>query len=438
MAFEKGAKRIRLFKEQAEAFRSDKQFIIVVCGSQSGKTFLGSCWAYNNITTLPTKNGLISAPTYKILQQSTLDKFFSMHPWMRQFYKEQKQEIVLPDVSSTQAGGKIFIRSADQPLGIEGMTIDWGWLDEYGQASHLAWTVCKTRTSTTGGRLMVTTTPYALNWLYEECYKPYIQNKDPRIDFFSWNSITNKHFKKEHYNAEKEALSKEEFGRRYEGKFTRMAGLVYQDFTDDLVVDWQEIEPVEVFAGVDFGFTHPAAIIIIQKDKNDHYWVTNEWYESGKDISELRDAALFYRNKYKFNKWYPDSQRPDDILFLKRAGIASVDSIKAVPYGIDRVRQLFRQKRLHIFKTCKNLIDELQTYHYDENVEQGIKEEPVKEKDDACDALRYAIATHPIEGLRGEMMGAGAEKKKGESIHSFNLNKYYNEQEQNEDSWKYN
>jgi len=436
MTFEKGAKRVKLFGLQGEAFKSDKQFIIVVCGSQSGKTFLGSTWAYQQLAQMPTKNGLISAPTYKILQQSTLDKFFSMHPWMRQYYKEQKQEIDLRELTPNKDGGKVFIRSADQPLGIEGMTIDWGWLDEYGQASRLAWTVCKTRTSTTGGRLMVTTTPYALNWLYEDCYKPWKSGDDPRIDFYSWNSITNPHFKKEHYEAEQKALSKEEFGRRYEGQFTRMAGLVYQDFTPDLISDWKKIEPVEAFAGVDFGYTHPAAVIVVLKDKDDHYWVTDEFYESGKDINELRDVCQLYKKKYGFNIWYPDPSRPDSILLMKRGGLACRDSIRDVAFGIDRVRQLFRQKRLHIFKTCTNLIDELETYHYDENVEKGIKEEPVKEKDDACDALRYAIATHPIEGLKGEIVG-GVQKQKGVSIHSFDINKYYNEQDQDEDAWKH-
>jgi PBSX family phage terminase large subunit len=437
MAFEAGTKRIRLFKEQSEAFKSDKQFIIVVCGSQSGKTFLGSCWAYRNLTRFPDKNGLISAPTYKVLQQSTMDKFFSMHPWMRQFYKEQKQEIVLPDISPTIPGGKIFVRSADQPLGIEGMTIHWGWLDEYGQASHLAWTVCKTRTSTTGGQLMVTTTPYALNWLYEECYKPWKEAKDPRIDFFSWNSITNKYFKKEHYEAEKMALSKEEFGRRYEGRFTRMAGLVYQDFTDDLITDWKKIEPVEVFSGVDFGFTNPAAVLIIQKDKDGHYWVTDEWYEPGKDQNEINETCQFYRDKYKFNKFYPDVAEPDRILAMKRARITCMESNKDVAHGIDRVRQLFRQKRLHIFKNCRNLLDELQTYHYPEDIEKGMKEEPVKEKDHACDALRYAIATHPIEGLKGEMIEGGIKKQESESLNAPDIKKLLQNQGSDEDSWKY-
>ena len=93
------AKVIKLFYEQGRAFNSSKQFVIVVCGSQSGKTYLGAVWSYNKIVNFSKSNGLISAPTYKILNQSTLEKFFQLFPHLRQFYKEQKQEIQLKQSS---------------------------------------------------------------------------------------------------------------------------------------------------------------------------------------------------------------------------------------------------------------------------------------------------------------------------------------------------
>jgi len=428
------ARTIRLFDVQGEAYLSDKQFIIVVCGSQSGKTFLGATWARTQMQENGKKNGLISAPTYKVLNQSTLDKLFSMYPELRPYYKEQKQEICLPE------GGKVFVRSADQPLGIEGMTIDWGWLDEYGQASRLAWTVCKTRVSTTGGRLMVTTTPYALNWLYEDCYKPWLEKTDPRIDLFTWNSITNPHFKPEHYKAEKAVLSPEEFGRRYEGKFTRMAGMVYPDFSDSMIEKPSDIKPIETFAGVDFGFTNPACVLVIQRNKDNHFWVVDEWYEAGRDQPEINDICNLFKRKHNFNLFYPDIAEPDRILSMKRAGLVPRDANKDVEFGIDRVRQLIRQDRLRIFDNCQNLIDELHTYHYPEDIEKGIKETPVKEKDHACDALRYAIASHPMDFLKGKGMNPKGKQLTPPRESAFQVDfKSIIEENQSEQSndWKY-
>ena len=346
---------IGLFPYQGEAFNSKKQFILVCAGVQSGKTFLGSAWIRSKISEFPGENGLISAPTYKVLNQSTLDKFFQLFPEFRMFYKEQKQVIELPE------GGKIFVRSADQPLGIEGMTIRYGWLDEYGQAPRLAWTVCKSRVSMTSGQLMITTTPYAMNWLFEEVYLPWFNKKDERVSFHSWESIANPYFSRDHFHAEEKALSKEEFDRRYRGKFTRMAGLVYDDFTNDLIGEPDSTKIVQSFIGLDFGFTNPAAIEVIRVDKEGHMWIVDEWYEEGKTQDEINEACKFFKGRYNTNIFYPDVAEPDRIISMQRAGLAARESNKDVVYGTDKVREGFRLKKLHISPRCKNLIDEIQT-----------------------------------------------------------------------------
>src|SRR5882762_471408 len=98
-------KRIELFKQQFAAFNFKSQFGAAIAGVQSGKTFLGSVWCAKKIQEFPDGTGIIGAPTYKILQQSTLPKFFQNFPMMRKFYKEQKGEITLP------TGGVIYCRA---------------------------------------------------------------------------------------------------------------------------------------------------------------------------------------------------------------------------------------------------------------------------------------------------------------------------------------
>ena len=48
---------------------------------------------------------------------------------------------------------------------------------------------------------------------------------------------------------------------------------------------------------------------------------------------------------------------------------------------------LIRTNRLKVFKTCRNTLDEVETYHRDE------KDRVVKKDDHCMDALKYAIAT---------------------------------------------
>jgi hypothetical protein len=112
---------------------------------------------------VPQRPGIIGAD-HKILQQSTLDKFFHNFQMMRRFYKESKGEIELP------TGGHVYCRIFDQSLGVEGITANWISLDECGQMPRLAWTISKSRVTMIGGQNFISTTPYALNWLYEEFY----------------------------------------------------------------------------------------------------------------------------------------------------------------------------------------------------------------------------------------------------------------------------
>src|SRR5437773_6061640 len=112
---------VQLLQQQWEAFNFKTQFAAAIGGVQSGKTFLGSVWAGKKINEFPDGVGVICAPTYKILQQATLVKFFSQFPQLKKYHKEQKGEIALP------TGGIIFIRSMDQPFGSEGITADWVW-----------------------------------------------------------------------------------------------------------------------------------------------------------------------------------------------------------------------------------------------------------------------------------------------------------------------
>ena len=159
-------KTVKFFGPQYDCFNFKTQFGAAVAGVQSGKTFLGAYWAGKKITEFPKSSGAIIAPTYNILRAATLKKFFDVFPQLRSHFKEQKGEIHLP------TGGIVYVRSADNPLGIEGITANWIWLDEGGMTSQLTWTVLRSRVSMTRGQILITTTPYNMGWLYMDFFIP--------------------------------------------------------------------------------------------------------------------------------------------------------------------------------------------------------------------------------------------------------------------------
>ncbi len=386
---------VRLFPTQFDAFNFITQFGAAVAGVQSGKTFLGAHWAGKKITEFPDKNGIIVAPTYKILQQATLKKFFDVFPELRVYYREQKGEINLP------TGGTVFIRSADAPLGIEGITAHWVWLDEGGMTSVLTWTVLRSRVSMTGGQILITTTPYNMGWLYKDFFIPWRDKQDSSLSFFTWKSIDNPAFSKEFFEAEKRRLRPEEFSRRYEGKFEKMVGLVY-DLPNELIIAplSKETKTEARIMGIDWGFRNPAAIAVLYW-KDSEWYVVDEWKSAEKTTAEIIQVANNKIKEHRITKVYPDPAEPDRIEECKRAGMTMLmETNKDIKGGVSFIQQLIREKRFKICNNCVETLDEVSMYHYPEGKEDKEKiDEPEKFNDHLMDAMRYAIYsfTPPIK-----------------------------------------
>jgi len=385
------AKKIRFFKQQMAAFKFKTQFGIVCAGKQSGKTFLGVYWAGSKLHEFPKGVGLILAPTYKILQSSTLRKFFSEFPPYKKYYKEQKQEIVFsPDLT-------VFCRSADNPLSFEGITANWIWADEIGMFSRLAWITMRGRVAMTGGQVLGTTTAYNLGWLYKDYYIPWRDGLDKSLSFFEWESVANPKFPKIFFEQERMRLSKEEFDRMYRGKFTKMTGLVYDLKPSQIIPPDPKIinGADKIIYGIDWGFKNPAAILVLAHYNFDWY-VIDEWKSAGKTTKEIIQQLKDFIQKYRKGSYYPDPAEPDRILEMEMEGLISGKVSKNIRAGVSHVNQFIKSNHLFVFNTCSFFLDEINTYHYPSD---DSAELPVKTNDHLMDCLRYALYSYKFESF---------------------------------------
>ncbi len=374
-------KTIKLHQWQDKIIFAPQRFKALVAGLQSGKTTGGAVWARIQFDAYPQDTGLICSPTYKILSQSTLPKFFELNPDLKKFYKKGDNEILIP------GRGTIFIRSTENPNVIEGMTLKWAWADEAGQMKLDAWINLQGRLSILKGNLFCSTTPYTLNWLYTDFYE---QFKKGNSDYLvvQFRSCDNPYFPQEEYDRVKATMDSRTFRRRYDGLFEKMEGLVYEDFILSVhVVEPRESKFKEVIAGIDWGFTNPAAIAVIGIDYDNTFYLIDEYYKSEKTTAEIIVKLKEFDNKYHIRMYYPDPAEPDRLEEMKRAGLYPREVNKDIRLGIDKVRELIRKNQFKVFNTCKYALDEFSIYHYPE----GPKEEPIKEDDHLMDAIRYAI-----------------------------------------------
>ena len=369
----------------------------MLSGVQGGKTTAGAAWELLRWQAEPKGDHLILAPTYKILQQSTLRKLDALMP--RGWAEFNKQE----SCYNLAGGGKAFVRSTEDPDAMEGITASDVWMDEAGMMAVKACANAQARRSATQGPVFLTTTPYGTNWLKTDFFDKSRRGL-PEYRTVHFRSIDSPHFPKAEWDRAQRDMTPAAFARKFGGEFTRLEGLVYEDF--DRVKHGLDMPSVprhwERIGGLDFGWSegHPfAASVWASAGFRDPRHKVVKVAEHKKHGLLLQQHLQVMRNLEarvgRVSVWYADPSAAQQIAELKRLAEQSGNPItiksanNAVEWGIECVVALMRNDRYRIVaKWCPETIDELETYHRDE--EGRI----VKEADHLLDADRYCLATH--------------------------------------------
>jgi len=256
------------------------------------------------------------------------------------------------------------------------------------------------------GQAIFISTPKGFNHFYELYNK---ESSDKDYQSFHFTSYDNPYLLPAEIDKAKLEVTEDRFAQEYLADFRKTEGLVYKEFdrTRHLFEDKdiKNIAMIDSFAGLDFGFTNPCALISIKKDYDGHYWVIGEWYKNNKTEDEVAEyvAAL------NFPRVYPDPESPSGIEALKRRRVNVREVIKnkdSIKSGIEKIRNLFKENKLRIHRNCENLIFELETYSYPDKKDlRNAEENPIKENDHALDALRYALmmATVSLENTKARI-----------------------------------
>lgn len=243
-----------------------------------------------------------------------------------------------------------------------------------------------------GGATFIST-PNGFNHFYELSL---MEGNNPDWKYFHFTTYDNPHMDAEEINKKKAEITEDRFAQEYLGEFRKREGLVYKDFSREshIIKELpQDFECLYILGGVDWGHTHPAAIITVKKDYNGTYFVTDEFYEPGHTEEEIVDRVVIGG----FHKVYPDPENASGIEALRkrRVNVRTVNKGSgSVVSGISKVQELIKQNRLFVLSNCVNTIREFESYSYpDDKKDKLPNERPLKENDDAMDALRYVLMT---------------------------------------------
>lgn len=417
---------------------SQARFVLMLAGSQGGKTAFGPIWMDGEIQRT-AKRGEENA---YIAVTTTFDLFqLKMLPAMREWFEQVRRigkywpsarviEICDPVTRKFSAKraddpmyAKIILRSVGAPSGLEALTAKAGWGDELGQDEWdvTDWEAIQRRLAVNQGRFLGTTTPYNMGWLKTEWYDRWAAG-DHDYDVIQFESTMNPAFPPEEFERLRRTLPEWRFEMFFRGRFMRPAGLIYGSFEEWMLED-QPVIPIwwKHVVGVDFGGSNTALLWLAEDPATEIWHVYREWVGGGvstpehvarvreQDSEEIREGMIVYVG----GAGSETQERMD----WTAAGL-EVDEpplTGSVESGITRVIELIRTGKLRVSRSCTGLLHELQTYRRKLDT-AGNPTDVIVEKRTfhRLDALRYAVSrilepagralskgANPLEGYRG-------------------------------------
>jgi len=369
-----------LHEGQQRVHDADTKVVVALAGTGGGKTSYAPRWCERERDAGTNRDGLVIAP-YKILKRVTMPSFLT------HFAGQGAWESKVDGIWRFHDGGYVYFASADTPESIEGAHVSWAWLDECGQRQFPveAWEAVQRRVRYHAGRILGTTTPYVIGWL-KALHDDWRGGYRDDVGFVTFPSTANPGFPEDEFERARRTLPAWQFRMFYLAEWDRPAGLVYADVSDE---SWLPELPTDAshwdwYAGLDFGYNNPTAVVYAVLSPDDVLYVADEYYESGRTDAE--NARLATRPAKLARAW-GDPSAPEAIEEFKQHHWPIMSCARHDPKaGIVEVLERIKTGRLRFVRgRLSELPREMDSYVWDDKRPDVV----VKANDHACDALRY-------------------------------------------------
>lgn len=386
---------IKLTPAQKQIISSRARFRVINCGRRFGKTTLSVYEIIGRASVRGESTVCYIAPTYQQARDIAWELLKKIVAPVTTSVNESRLEIKIRARSGQQS--MIILRGWEAVESLRGQKFDLLVLDEVASMKNywLLWEeVLRPTLTDNKGHAIFISTPKGFNHFYD-LYN--MQLKDSDYKSFTFTSYDNPHLPKEEIDKARLEMSEDRFAQEYLSDFRKTQGLVYKEFDrakhlystkDKGEKNYRIFNTVETLVGVDFGYTNPAAIVKVEKDTDQNFYISQEWYKTEKTTAEIIEVARSFGG----NKYYPDPAEPDRIEEMRRARLNVREVSKEIEAGISAVTELLKTGKLFIHESCVELITEIESYRYpDKKPDKNEAEVPVKEDDHLMDAMRYVL-----------------------------------------------
>jgi len=408
-----GVLEVNFHEGQARVWNSDRRFVIMCAGSQSGKTSFGPIWLWREMQRCGPGDYICATPSFPLLEKKMLPSFrewfediLALGDWM-----EGRKEFVFNDFGTKTLFGegatkrtRVMFGSATNASSLESATALAAWLDELGQPEfgEDSWDAIRRRVSLYRGRILGTTTPYSsTGWFVRRLYEPWKRgSKD--IDFIQFESTANPNFTQEEFDSIRREMQSWKFDLFFRGQLSKPAALIYNDY---LPVPREEgghlVEPLHppwtwgVTLGIDFGAVNTAVVWIAEDPHSGDLYVFKAAMLGRKSTVDYAAAVRSESKNLNVIGAYGgapgESQQRADWADAKFDVMKPV--VSDVESGIDRVVSLLLTKRIFFCSDLpEDFFTELTTYSRKVD-DSGVPVEEIHNKNafHYMDALRYGV-----------------------------------------------
>lgn len=370
---------------------SDVPHLTVSGGTGSGKTSLGPFWMTHQMELSLGEDALVVGYTEGALRRNVFPSLFPMleHSAFRGKFHEK-------DMVYHTSYGDIFFCTNKNPQAIQGIHPAVIWCDELGSYSLETWKAVKGRMDRPYARLLGTTTPYGENWFLTDFVQRW-RDGDPDYKVVYMSSLDNPTYPREKYYRDQREMDDDEFQMVHEGRIRRRHGLVYPDFSKEMIAE----RPVKgkCYAGFDLGLVDPNVFTVVSYEHpalfGDEAWVVHdEWCQSGCDSGRIAENIFPLIRQYRIDTVFYDNHAGQTVLdvrkYLENApyfmdGIRWIPMSENIDPGVSAIRGITRMKQMFVNPKCENLVDNFATY----STQNGKPE--AREHTDSVDSLRYCV-----------------------------------------------
>jgi hypothetical protein len=377
--------RINPHAGQSEAWRSKARFVVVLAGTQAGKTTFGPVWLHREIYGTDNYEGkgrgdyLAVTSNFGLFSLKMLPEmvaFFCVALGVGRYWgttkvielREHEGADFWAKKASDPMWGRIILRSAISKSGLEASSAKAVWMDEAGQDEFTlsSWESIRSRVSIGKGRILITTTLYNHGYLKTQIYDRW-EEGDEDFEVIQFPSYLNPSFPKDEYDEREATMQPWRFLMRYAGKYTKMPNLIFSSFEESMVVDdfvtppppdWRRV------VGLDFGPVNNVRLYFAHNPIDNRWYLYNEIHEGHRttrtmcsEVKEVENREMIARNVSYIGGGPSEGQIRDDWGDL---GVDVLEpDIRFVEPQLDRAVSLVTADSFRVCKKCEGFRDEI-------------------------------------------------------------------------------